>query len=167
MWHSIIVGLIHFFSGFPHWLATFLIAMLPVGELRLSLPVAILAYHMPVWQAYLLSVAGSIVPAFVIAAGADSFHAWVKKRAARWGKDWADYLANIQKKFSGHYEKYGLLGLMIFIGSSLPGTGAYTGALAAFVFGIPFKKSWPYLLLGVAISGALTLLVTIGVDKVF
>ncbi|OGH83793.1 MAG: hypothetical protein A2261_04055 [Candidatus Magasanikbacteria bacterium RIFOXYA2_FULL_44_8] len=167
MWHNLILNIIHFFSIFPHELATFLLGMVPIGEVRLALPVAILRYRLPVWEAYLLAVAGNIIPAFIIAAGADSFHRWVNKRAARWGKDWADYLADIQKKFSGHYVKYGLWGLLIFIGSSLPGTGAYTGAIAAFVFGIPFKKSWPYILGGVMVSGLITLLLTVGFDKIF
>lgn len=160
-------AIIDFFSQFPPELATFLLATTPLGELRLSLPVGILVYKLPVWEVYLLSVVGNTIPAFLIAANAQRFHNWVNKRAARWGKDWADYLASVQKKFEGSHQKYGLWGLAIFIGVPLPGTGAWTGALAAFVFGIPFKKSWPYILLGIAISGVLTLLITVGADKIF
>jgi uncharacterized membrane protein len=142
-------------------------AMTPIGELRLALPVAILGYHLPVWEAYLLAVIGNVIPAFIIAANAGRFHAWVEKRAGRWGKDWADYLASIQKKFTGPYQKHGLWGLVIFIGIPLPFTGAWSGALAVFIFGIPFKKSWPYILLGIMISGFITLLISVGADKVF
>ncbi|MEK7213065.1 MAG: small multi-drug export protein [Patescibacteria group bacterium] len=160
-------SIIQFFSQFPPEIATVLMAMTPVGELRLSLPVAVLGYHLPVWEAYLLAVFGNAIPAFIIAAFAGKFHAWVVHRAGRWGKDWADYLASVQKKFTGPYEKYGLWGLAIFIGVPLPMTGAWSGAVAAFIFGIPFKKSWPYILLGIAISGLLTLLLTVGADKIF
>ena len=76
-------------------------------------------------------------------------------------------MIKVQKKFSGDYEKYGLWGLMIFIGVPIPGTGAWTGALAAFVFGIPFKHSWPFILGGIIISGIITTLLTVGVDKIF
>ncbi|OGH95083.1 MAG: hypothetical protein A2538_04055 [Candidatus Magasanikbacteria bacterium RIFOXYD2_FULL_41_14] len=160
-------AIISFFSQFPPELATFLLAMTPLGELRLALPVGILAYKLPVWEVYLLAVAGNVVPAFLIAANAKHFHDWVNKRAGSWGKDWADYLAGVQKKFEGPHQKYGLWGLVVFIGIPLPMTGAWSGALTAFIFGIPFKKSWPYILLGIAISGVLTLLITVGADKIF
>ncbi|MDP1709759.1 MAG: small multi-drug export protein [Candidatus Komeilibacteria bacterium] len=160
-------SIIQFFSGWPPELATILMAMTPVGELRLALPVAILGFKMPIWEAYFLAVLGNMIPALAIAAFAGKFHAWVEKRAARWGKDWADYLASVQNKFSGKYQKYGLWGLALFIGVPIPGTGAWTGALAAFIFGIPFKKSWPFILLGIAISGILTLFLTVGADKIF
>ena len=158
---------IQFFSQFPHWLATILMAMTPVGELRLSIPVSVLGYHMPVWQVFVLSVIGNFIPAVIILLFAGRFHRWVEKEAGKWGKNWADYLASVQKKFSGDYEKYGLWGLMIFIGVPLPGTGAWTGALAAFVFGIPFKHSWPFVLGGIIISGIITTIFTVRVDKIF
>lgn len=158
---------VEFFSQFPPELATILMAMTPVGELRLALPVAILAYHLPAWEAFVLSVIGNAIPAMIILCFAGRFHAWVDKEAGHWGKTWHDYLASAQRKFSGDYAKYGLIGLMIFIGVPIPGTGAWTGAIAAFVFGIPIKKSWPYVLGGIIISGIITLLVTVGVDKIF
>lgn len=156
-----------FFSQFPHWLATIFLSMTPVGELRLSIPVSVLGYNMPVWQAFVLSIIGNMIPVTVILMFAGRFHAWVQKEAGKWGKNWADYLVSVQKKFSGDYEKYGLIGLMIFIGVPLPGTGAYTGAIAAFVFGIPFKHSWPFVLAGVIISAIITTILTVGADHIF
>lgn len=155
------------FSGFPHELATVLMAMTPLGELRLALPVAILGFKLPIWEAYILAVAGNMMPALVIASFAGRFQRWVESRAARWGRDWADYLANVQKKFAGPHRKYGLWGLVVFIGIPLPMTGAWSGALATFIFGIPLKKSWPYMLAGVMLSGIITLLLSVGADKIF
>ncbi len=159
--------LVDFFSQFPHWLGTFLMAMTPVGELRLSLPVAILGYKMPVWEAFVISVVGNAIPALIILLFAGRFHAYVEKKSGFFGKGWINALARAQKRFSGDYAKYGLFGLMIFIGTPLPGTGAYTGALAAFVFGIPFRQSWPYVLGGVIMSGIITTILTVGVDRIF
>lgn len=163
MLHSVV----QFFSGFPPEIATLLMAMTPIGELRLSLPVAILAYHIPIWEAFIISIIGNMIPVTVILLFAGKFHAWVQIKAGYWGKTWHDYLLRAQNKFSGDYAKYGLIGLMIFIGVPLPGTGAYTGAIAAFVFGIPIKKSWPYVFGGVIMSGIITLILTVGVDKLF
>lgn len=158
---------LEFFGGLPHWLGTFLMAMTPIGELRLSLPVAILGYHMPIWEAFIISIIGNMAPVTLILLFADRFHAWVEKKSGFFGKKWIKTLARAQEKFSGDYAKYGLIGLMIFIGVPLPGTGAYTGALAAFVLGIPIKKSWPYVLGGVIISAVITTLLTVGVDHIF
>ncbi|KKP59356.1 MAG: hypothetical protein UR53_C0003G0018 [Candidatus Magasanikbacteria bacterium GW2011_GWC2_34_16] len=156
-----------FFSGFSPELATLLMAMTPVGELRLALPVAILGYHMPIWKAVILAIIGNLIPTVVILLFSDKFHKYIENKSGFFASKWIKALARAQDKFAGDYAKWGLLGLMFFIGIPLPGTGAWTGALAAFVFGIPFKKSWPYVLGGIFISAFLTLLVTIGIQNVF
>ncbi|MBI2444040.1 MAG: small multi-drug export protein [Candidatus Magasanikbacteria bacterium] len=161
-------AIVNFFSQFPPELATLLMAMMPVGELRLALPVAVLGFKLPLWEAFFWAVLGNLIPPLIILLFADRFHRYVETKSG-WllGKHWARALARAQAKFSGDYQKYGLIGLMIFIGIPLPLTGAWTGALAAFVFGIPFRKAWPYVLAGVLISGLITLLVTVGADKIF
>ncbi len=156
-----------FFSAFPPEIATVLMAMTPVGELRLALPVAILVFHFPIWKAVLLSVIGNAVPAMIILFFAKRFHEYIDKKSGILSRGWLKALQRAQNKFSGEYQKYGLIGLLIFIGIPLPITGAWTGALAAFVFGIPFRKAWPYVLGGIFISSILTLLVTVGADKIF
>jgi len=56
---------------------------------------------------------------------------------------------------------------MHFVGIPIPWTGAYTGALAAFVFGIPLKSAWPYFLAGISIAATITTLITILTGKIF
>jgi len=46
-------------------------------------------------------------------------------------------------------------------------TGAWTGSIAAFVLGLPPAKSWPYIFIGVIISGTITILVSLGIGKIF
>ncbi len=163
-----IQAFINFFETFPPEIATMLMAMTPVGELRLALPVAILAYKLPIWEAFFWAILGNMVPVTLILLFADKFHKYVEKKSGWFfGKHWIRVLAKAQTKFSGDYQKYGLIGLMIFIGVPLPMTGAWTGALAAFVFGIPIKKSWPFVLGGVIISGLITIGLTVGVGKIF
>lgn len=156
-----------FLSTFPPEIATILMAMTPVGELRLSLPVAVLVFHFPIWKAVLLSVIGNAIPAMIILLFAKRFHEYINKKSGLLSSGWLKALHRAQEKFAGDYEKFGLIGLMIFIGIPLPMTGAWTGALAAFVFGIPFRKAWPFVLGGIIISSFLTLLVTVGADKIF
>ncbi|OGH87587.1 MAG: hypothetical protein A3J93_03625 [Candidatus Magasanikbacteria bacterium RIFOXYC2_FULL_42_28] len=159
--------LVGLFSSWPPELATFFLAMLPVGELRLAIPVAIFGLHLSKWSAYFWSVLGNLVPALLILYFAKYFHNWVDKKSGFFGKRWINALDRAHKKFEGDYLKYRLVGLLIFIGVPLPLTGAWTGCLAAFVFGIPFKKAWPFVVGGVLLSGVLTLLLTVGADKIF
>ena len=160
-------SIIQFFSQFPPEIATVLMAMTPVGELRLSLPVAVLGYHLPVWEAYLLAVFGNAIPAFIIAAFAGKFHAWVVRRAGRWGKDWADYLASVQKKIYRSLREIRPVGVGYIYRRSASHDGRVVGGGRGFYFWHPVQKSWPYILLGIAISGLLTLLLTVGADKIF
>lgn len=159
-------SIVRFFSQFPPELATLLMAMTPVGELRLALPVAIFGYHLPVWQAFFWSVLGNMIPPTLILLFADRFHRYLENNSGFFGRAWVKSLARAQAKFA-QYQKYEQVGLMIFIGIPLPMTGAWTGALAAFVLGLTFKKSWPFVIAGVIMSGIITLIITLGAGKIF
>lgn len=160
-------SILHFFSRFPPELATLLMGMTPFGELRLALPVAILVYKFQILEAMFWAILGNMIPVTIILAFAKHFHQWIHKRAGWFASKWVKILDRTQHKFSGDYQKYGLIGLAIFVGVPLPGTGAWTGAIAAFIFALPFWKSWFSILTGVIISGILTLLITLGADKIF
>ena len=160
-------SLILFFSQFPPEIATFFLAMTPVAEIRLSLPVAIFRFHLPAWEAIVWSVAGNMIPTTVILLFGGQFHHWVEKRSGFFfGQAWARHLASVQKSFV-KYERYGLVGLFLFIAISLPGPGSYTAAIAAFLLGIPVAKSWPYIFAGVVVSALVITSVTVGLDKLF
>jgi len=142
-------------------------AMTPFGELRLSLPVSLLLYHLPLEQAFVISVLGNMIPPTIILIFAAQFHKWIHKKSGFFAKKWVNYLAQVQNKFSGKYQKYGLVALVIFVGVPFPMTGAYSGAVAAFIFGLPAKYSWPCIFIGVVISGVITTLVSLGLGRLF
>jgi len=56
----------HLFQNIPPELATFLIAMIPISELRAAIPIGIKAYHLSAWSAYIWSVLGNLVPMILI-----------------------------------------------------------------------------------------------------
>ncbi|NQU84120.1 MAG: small multi-drug export protein [Parcubacteria group bacterium] len=160
--------IISFFSGFPPELSTVLMAMTPFGELRLSLPVALLAYKLPFATAFYLSVIGNMIPPTFILLFAGKFDKWVENNSGWFfGKAWVKYLARVREKFSGKYARYGLLALVLFVGIPLPMTGAWSGSVAAFIFGLPPKKAWPYIFVGVVMSGVITSMVALGVGRLF
>jgi uncharacterized membrane protein len=161
-------AIISFFSEFPPHLATFFMAMVPLGESQLALPVSILHYHLPAWQAFLLSLTGNMVPPTLILLLGNFFHRYAEKNP-QWivSRIWLHQLARAHRKFQGGYEKYGLLALMFFVILPFPLTGAWTAAAAAFAFGFSFKKAWPFIFIGIIGSTLLTLIFSIGLYKIF
>jgi uncharacterized membrane protein len=156
-----------YFSGFPNELAVFLVAMTPVLEQRVAIPLGILVYHMPIWKVYAITMLGNIGPVLLLLYHADRFHAWVEKNSGTFfGKKWANNLKKAQDGFQ-KYEKYGMLGLVFFVVSPLPGSGIFTGAMLAFLLGVPFRHSWAYLTSAVLGSGLVTLLLVFGLGKIF
>lgn len=160
-------SLLSFFAYFPPGVATFFLAMLPVVEIRLALPVAIFHYHLRAWQAITWSVSGNMIPVTLILLFGERFQRWTKNRSGFFlGKAWARHLATIQKGFI-KYERYGLLGLFLFTAVSLPGTGSYTSAIIAVLLGIPIVKSWPYVFTGLVTSAIIISALSVGLDRLF
>jgi len=165
--NSIVQNIISAFAGFPPELITFFVAMTPVLEQRVALPMAIIGFNMPVWKALVITLAGNLLPTTALLYFADNFHTWVNKHSGTFfGKAWLKSLHNAQEKFA-KYEKYGLLGLALFIALPIPGSGIFTGTMIAFLMGVPFKHSVPYIWAAVIGSSLVTMFISIGVDKIF
>lgn len=129
------------------------ISTLPIVELRGAVPVGIVAFKMPWWRVFLIAVAGNMIPIpFILLLFGPLSRFCMRFEAGRKFFDWL--FARTRKK-SASIEKYEALGLTIFVAIPLPMTGAWTGAMAAFIMGIPFWKSMLYILLGVAIAGVI------------
>jgi uncharacterized membrane protein len=75
------------------------------------------------------------------------------------------YLDKTRKKARPYVDKYGYLGLTLFIAIPSPLTGAYTGVVAAWLFSMDWKKSFLAILAGITINGARVLLAVLGVVK--
>jgi uncharacterized membrane protein len=74
-----------------------------------------------------------------------------------------DWLFARTQRRSGLIQRYGPLGLAIFVSIPLPITGGWTGAAAAYLFGFPFRRSFPAITVGVLVAGVV---VTLGVKGV-
>lgn len=156
-----------FFTQFPDWLATMLLAMLPIIELRGSIPFAIGVFEMAPWLAFLLSIIGDIIPAILIVLFLKPLSVWLASKSKLFKKlfDW--WFRHVTKNFEKKYAKYGEWALLIFVAIPLPITGAWTGAVAAFLFSIPRKRSIFFISGGVIIAGILVTLISIGAFKIF
>ena len=156
---------INFIETFPPILGTLLMAMLTVVE-RLALPVAIAGFHLPVWEAFTLVILGNMVPVVLILMLAEKFHKWISAHDHFFSRGWIHSLDHAQKKFA-RYEKFGLIGLMLFLIVPTPVNGAFSASLIAFILGYPMHKSLPYLFAGVVLGNLVTLSLTLGAVKIF
>ena len=150
------------FIGIPANWVTFFIGMMPIAELRGAIPWAMSFGKMPWNQALIWALIGNaipIVPALLLMEPAsnllrkirifDKFLSWLFERTRRRGKK--------------VIEKYKAVGLAMFVSIPLPGTGIWTGAVAAYVFGIKFKYALPALVAGMLFAGIMVTLACKGV----
>lgn len=147
----------------PPELIVLLISMLPIFELRGAIPVAIGAYGISVPVAFFLSVLGNIIPIIFILWFLKAISDFLSHRSYHFNRFFTWLLERTRRNHSKKFERWKEFALVILVAIPLPFTGAWTGALAAFVFGIPIKKAFPLIILGVLIAGMVVTCVTVGV----
>ncbi len=140
--------------GISPELAVFLTSMLPIVELRGALPLAINLFHIPWLKAFVISFIGNMLPVpFILWLLGPLAKILSRSRSVARLFDWL--FERTRRKSVGLIEKYEEIGLMIFVAIPLPMTGAWTGALIAFLFGLEFKKSLLVIAAGVFIAGVI------------
>lgn len=152
---------IEWFKSFPPEASTALIAMIPIAELRAALPVALVVYKLPLVSAFFWSIVGNILPViFLVWLIGPLVNFLVKhSKFAKFFFEW--WFKSVRLKFEKKSLKYGVqLGLVIFVAIPLPLTGAWSGAVASFLFGIPPRRSLLLILCGVIIAGIIVVLMT-------
>ena len=141
--------------------ATFILSMMPVGELRFGLPYGIaLGLDYPV--ALMTALLGNMIPVPFIIVYIKRIFLWMRAHLPVFNS----FIARLEEKanLKGEtVEKYGPVGLLLFVAIPLPGTGAWTGALVAALLDMKTEKAVPYIMLGVCIAASIMTLVTYGV----
>ena len=146
------------------YLIVFLISMVPLIELRGAIPYAV-GFDLPLVPSLVVALFGNLLPV--------PFIFLFARRILVWGKD---------KKYVGRFftwclekgEKGGrkleakagaglYIALLLFVGIPLPGTGAWTGTLAASLLDMDFKKSMLYIFGGLLLAAAIMLAASLGV----
>ena len=152
-------------KGIPSEISTMIIAMTPIFELRGSIPVAITFFHLSPFAAYFWSVLGNILPMIVLVFFLEKVSLFLSERFSFWKKFFEWLFARTRKKAHKQIEKYGDWGLFFFVAIPLPVTGGWTGALAAFLFGIKKIKAIFIISLGIMTAGLIVSLLTLGIIK--
>ena len=145
--------------GVSPWLIVLLISMLPIVELRGAIPVAIAVLGMPWQEAVPLAILGNMIPIPFLLLVLE----WLLKLISRfrWGQRVTDWLYARTRSKGKVVERYAELGLIVFVGIPLPGTGGWTGSLAAKIFGLDFWKSFLCVFIGVLLAALIVTLVTL------
>ena len=136
----------------PQILTVFL-AALPVTELRGSIPFAIFALELPWYEAFLWSLLGNMIPIPIILVMLDPAQRLISKWS--YGDRFFRWLFARSRRKGGKVEKYGVIGLTLFVAIPLPVTGAWTGSVIAYVFDIKFKHALLAISAGVLIAGTI------------
>lgn len=142
-------------------LIVFIISMIPVLELRGSI-LAAGFLKMEFLSTFIIAVLGNMAPIPFILMFIDKIFGWLKKTRF---KNAVEKLENRALSKSDQIKKYGKFGLFLFVAIPLPGTGAWTGALAASLLRMKPKESiWP-IFFGVIAAGLVMSLLSFGVIK--
>lgn len=163
---GLINGIINAFGGitalkYGKELIVFIISLCPILELRGGLIAATLLGIKPI-IAYIVSIIGNTLPVPFILLFITKVIDWMEKSKVKWMKRVAKWLRNKAHKNKEKIEKYGYLGLVLFVGIPLPGTGAWTGCLVASVFDMDRKKSFLAVMTGIIMASIIMMILSYG-----
>ena len=149
---------------FLKYLWIFFISMVPLIELRGAIPVS-QALGLPIIPSYAICIVGNMLPVPIIYLFA--------RRFLEWGQD-KKYIDKIcqfflvkgsdaGKKMQAKAGRASFVALFLFVGIPLPGTGAWTGTLAASLLDMDFKETVIAVTLGVLLAGVIMMAISFGV----
>ncbi|MCR5788257.1 MAG: small multi-drug export protein [Lachnospiraceae bacterium] len=147
-----------------HYIIIFLISMVPLIELRGAIPYAV-GFGLPLLPSYIICIIGNMLPV--------PFIFFFARKVLEWGADkpviGGFFTFCLEKGHKGGEKLQAKAGrglfvaLLLFVGIPLPGTGAWTGTLAASLLDMDFKSSVIAVLLGVILAGVIMGIASMGV----
>lgn len=155
---------IELFKSIPPELAVPLIAMLPSLELSIAIPAGI-TWGLPWWETYILALAGNVLPMIAIPLLIEPVSQFMRKRWKIWDRFFTWLFERTRVKFYDKHHKWGdfALFMLVAIPLPIPFSGVWSGSLAAWLFGIPLKRSFPIIFVGISFAGVVATLVSLGV----
>lgn len=145
--------------NFNPYLVIVFLTLLPFLELRASIPYGLLVLGKTNWlPVILLAIIVNIILAPIVYFFLDKFlHLFLRIKFIN--KIWNKIFTKNQKKLKPYIDKYGVLGLSVFIGIPLPGSGVYSGAIGAYLLGFSYKDFIKSAIYGVLIAAILVSIV--------
>ena len=150
------------------YLIIFLVSMVPLIELRGAIPIS-QGFGLPLLPSYIICILGNMIPVPFIYLFARKVLEWGKDKPLI-GKFFTFCLEKGEKGGRKLQEKAGrglFVALLLFVGIPVPGTGAWTGTLAASILDMEFKSSILAVMLGVLLAGVIMGIASVGFFSLF
>ncbi len=147
-------------------LSVIFLGILPISEVRGAIPAAILFWNFSPLKSYLLAVFGNIIPIIPLLLFFKYFVEALMRKYYFANRFFSWLFARTRKVHGDHFHsfRWAPFALFIFVAVPLPLTGAWSGVIAAIVFGIPFWYAVLSIALGVmASAGIVTALISLGI----
>jgi uncharacterized membrane protein len=160
-------AIVQFLSNLPVWLATIVLAALPVTELRLSIPVAAHIWLVHPINAFGLSVVGNFLPFLPLYYGLDRLRGFSEKYTPWLTKLIDNSIERSKKRVQEKYARYGAFALFLFTALPLPFTGLWTATLAAVALKVPVKYALAGILPGIIVAGIIVSVLSVSADVLF
>lgn len=157
---NIVESLVNLFDGLGKEVIVFIISMLPILELRGGLLAASIL-NLDFIPGFIISILGNILPIPIVLLFLDKILRWLEKYKVT--KNFVKKLENKILSKKKQIEKYGYIGLILFVGIPLPGTGAWTGSALAVLLNMDKKKSFVYIILGIILASIIMSILSYGI----
>ena len=146
-----------------NYLIIFLISMVPLIELRGAIPVS-QAMQLPIIPSYIICILGNMLPVPIIYLFARKFLEWGQNKKIIGGicRFFLEKGTKAGDKLQSKAGRGIFLALLLFVGIPLPGTGAWTGTLAASFLNMKFKQTVIAIMLGVLLAGLIMMAGSLG-----
>ena len=164
---KIVNFIIKIFGGLMGWkygreLVVFIISLCPILEMRGGLLAASLLGVKPL-NALIISFIGNILPVPFILLFINFVLDFMEKCKVKWMNNLALWVRRKADKHKKPIEKFGYLGLILFVGIPIPGTGAWTGCLIASLLHLDRKKSFLCTFVGLILCSIIMMLISYGI----
>ncbi|MGQ9708601.1 MAG: COG2426 family protein [bacterium] len=139
--------------GLSPQLIVFIVAMVPIVELRGAVPIGNNLFNLPLWQTLILSIAGNILPILLLLLFLERLVDWLGQIGLF--KSFFGWLFKRARSKSGLIARFEFWGLVIFVGIPLPMTGAWTGSVAAVLMGMSYWRALLGIFSGVLVAAVI------------
>lgn len=151
----------------PPELAVVLLSITPITEIRLSIPFAMQVYGFTPYQAMFWSVLGDAIPAALLVYYLGPISRFLMKRSSMARRFFAWLFSKTRQKFPEDYSNLGKIALMLFVALPFPGFGAWSGAIAAWLFDMKKTEALIFILLGIILAALAVTGLSVGIFSIF
>lgn len=146
-------------ESLSHYFEVFLLSLSPIAELRGAIPLGIVRYDMPWFYVFPIAIIGNLIPVPLLFLLLEP----LRKLSNKMGivGVWVEKFLKRTQRRADSINRYGKIGLMLFVAVPLPFTGAWTGAIAAYLLGFRFRDAILPIAAGVLIAGIIVTVISV------